>query len=187
MCRRATLSPPPATEPSLESTGQLKRTPSSLGVRSRVAGVPLLPNAESLPSRKPCTLSGALLDELVLVSVLAPLYSTNCDEHVPSDWGLHPLTPRSPTLERPAAWNTLSLPWKPFFSFAFSSRKDTLLEIESGPSLLRHLVSEGRRNCRILALSDSRVALGALSRCSLSLFWAPIRRCDVGTNLGQRG
>ena len=31
--------------------------------------------AECLPSRKPCKLSGALLDELVLVSVLAPLFS----------------------------------------------------------------------------------------------------------------
>ena len=33
--------------------------------------------AESLPSRKLCTLSGALLDELVLVSVLALVYSAN--------------------------------------------------------------------------------------------------------------
>ena len=33
--------------------------------------------AESLPSRKPCKLSGPLLDELILVSVLAPRYSTD--------------------------------------------------------------------------------------------------------------
>ena len=44
------------------------------------------------------------------------------------------------------------------------SRHTNLLEIESGLSLLRHLVSEGRRNCRILALPESRVALGALSK-----------------------
>ena len=33
--------------------------------------------AQSLPSRKPCKPSGALLDELVLVSVLAPPFSAN--------------------------------------------------------------------------------------------------------------
>ena len=59
----------------------------------------------------------------------------------------------------------LSLPWEPFFSFAFKAHKHiNLLEIESAFSLLRHLASEGRRNCRILALTDSRVALGTLSK-----------------------
>ena len=38
---------------------------------------PLVLTGESLGSRKPCKPSGALLDELVLVSVLAPLYSAN--------------------------------------------------------------------------------------------------------------
>ena len=37
--------------------------------------------AESLPSRKPCKLSGPLLDELVLVSVLAPLYLPDLRSH----------------------------------------------------------------------------------------------------------
>ena len=64
-----------------------------------------------------------------------------------------------------AAWNFLSLPWKPFFLFAFKAHKHiNLLEIESASSLLRHPASEGRRNCRVLALTDSRVALGSLSK-----------------------
>ena len=37
--------------------------------------------AQSLPSRKPCKLSGPLLDELVLVSVLAPLYLPDLRSH----------------------------------------------------------------------------------------------------------
>ena len=40
----------------------------------------------------------------------------------------------------------------------------TYFEIESALSLLRHLASEGRRSCRVLALTDSPVALGALSK-----------------------
>ena len=41
--------------------------------------------AESLPSRKPCKLSGPLLDELVLVSVLAPLYLPDLRSHTLSE------------------------------------------------------------------------------------------------------
>ena len=63
-----------------------------------------------------------------------------------------------------AAWNALALPLRFFFSFVFNHKNIKLLEIESALSLLRHLASEGRRNCRMLALTDSRVALGALSK-----------------------
>ena len=51
----------------------------------------------------------------------------------------------------------MSLPWKPFFSFAFKAQKHiNLLEIESALSLLRHHASEARRNCPVLAVTDSR-------------------------------
>ena len=64
-----------------------------------------------------------------------------------------------------AETRALSLPWKPFFSFAFRAHNHiNLLEIESVLSLLRHLAAEGRWNCRVLALTGSRIALGTLSK-----------------------
>ena len=161
--------------------------------------------AERFFSRKLCKLSGALLDELVLASVLAPLYSANlrspplnelfafdasdsraggCRAPVSDEqWrslfdlseergntcastgGLSPPTLCSLTRGRqqlgmpclyrgnPSSRLRPRLP-----SASTSSRSRAPL------SLLRHLAAEGRRNCRVLAITDSRVALGALSK-----------------------
>ena len=160
---------------------------------------------QSLPSHKPCKPFGALLDELVLVSVLALLFSAHLrapplselfafdasdaraggcrapvsedqwrslydlskerGEHVRLDWSSQLPDPVFSDTRTAVGWSALSLPWEPFFSCAFKAHKHiNLLEIESALSLLRHLASEGQRNRRVLALTDSRVALGALSK-----------------------
>ena len=86
-------------------------------------------------------------------------------EHVRLDWGCQPPDPVFADTRAAAAGDALAHPWKPFFSFEFMAHKHiNLLEIESAFSLLRHLAAEGRRTCRVLAMTDSRVALGALSR-----------------------
>ena len=93
------------------------------------------------------------------------------------DWGCQPPEPVFSDTRAAAAWGALSLPWKPFFWFAFKAHRHIiLLEIESAPSLLRHLAAEGHRNCRVLAITDSRVALGALSKGRSSS-----RRCTTSS------
>ena len=112
------------------------------------------------------------MDELVLASVLAPLYSANLrspplnelfafdasdsraggcrapvsdeqwrslfdlseerGEHVRLDWGSQPPDLVFSGTRAVAAWNALSLPWKPFFWFASKAPKRiNLFEIES--------------------------------------------------------
>ena len=98
-------------------------------------------------------------------------------EHVRRDWGCQFLKSVFSDTRAAAAWDALSLPWKPFFWFAFKvHRHINRLEIESAPSLLRHLAAEGHRNCRVPAITDSRVALGALSKGRSSS-----RRCTTSS------
>ena len=100
--------------------------------------------AEGLPSLKPCKLSGSLPDELVLVSVLAPLYSAarrlsstpqmrgagGCRAIVSEDqwcslydlseeldWNSQPPDPVFSDTRGAAAWNAPALSWRAFFSF----------------------------------------------------------------------
>ena len=144
--------------------------------------------AEGLPSRKPCKLSGSLTDELVLVSVLAPLYSAarrlSSTPQMRVQVGAELLSaktsgapcticPKSSTrAPRPPIPCSLTrqtkqpgiLSLRAFFSFVFKAHNINLLETASALSLLRHLASEGHQNCRILALTDSRVAVLAFSK-----------------------
>ena len=240
MCRRATLA---ASE--LVWLSAVKEAPRRLGVHPFVStGVPLLPRLQLRWRRKPPQPQAlqTLLDVLVLVSVLAPLYSVNLrspplnqlfafdasdsragecralvseertmavrmlllseerGEHVRLDWGCQPPEPVFADTRAAAAWGALSLPWKPFFSFAFKAQQHiNLLEIESCLSLLRHLAAERRQNCRVLAMTDRRVALGALSKgrsssrtvnylkkvAALCLCYGFPVRCCVGPNVGQ--
>ena len=140
--------------------------------------------AESLPSRKPCKLSSTLLNELVLLSVLAPLCSAVLRSPPLNElFAFDASDSRAGGCRAPVSedqWRSLydlseerrehvRLDWGSCLSRGSPSTRlrlrltstSTYSKLRALSSLLRHLASEGQHDCRVLALTNSRAALGA--------------------------
>ena len=132
----------------------------------------------SLPPSRRCRLKGALFDELLLVTGLAPLLETNfraepcetlyttdespsgtggCSASITQECNMH-------DVRAAVAPFALKLKWITLFSYRFLAGKHiNLLELESLISLLRRITRAGIRKKPLLVLVESRVVLGAVS------------------------